>query len=85
MVAGFLFVSVFVPLLKGRFFGSYVNGVTLADGRPFPWGSLWLQLVVVYGTIAPTKVRIIYAQNPICLLREYLPQSNGGVCDEGPG
>ena len=30
MVARFLFTSVFVPLLKSRFLGFYVNGVTLA-------------------------------------------------------
>ena len=30
LVAGFLFVSVFVLLLKSCFFGFYVNGVTLA-------------------------------------------------------
>ena len=33
-VAEFLcsYRRVFVPLLKSRFFGFYVNGVTLADG-----------------------------------------------------
>ena len=34
MVAGIL--SVFVLLLKSRFFGVYVNGVTLADGKEPP-------------------------------------------------
>jgi len=28
-------LSVFAPLLKSRFFGFYVNGVTLADGKKF--------------------------------------------------
>ena len=28
-------LSVFAPLLKSRFFGFYVNGVTLADGEAF--------------------------------------------------
>lgn len=29
-------LSVFAPLLKGRFFGFYVNGITLADGMGIP-------------------------------------------------
>jgi len=32
-VAGFLFVSVFVPLHKSRSFGFYVHGVMLAEGK----------------------------------------------------
>ena len=33
-------LSVFVPLLKSRFFGFYANGVTFADGmeKPSPLG-----------------------------------------------
>ena len=35
-VAGFFMpiLSVFATLLKSRFFGFYVNGVTLAEGKP---------------------------------------------------
>ena len=33
-------LSVLAPLLKSRFFGFYVNDVTLAGEKAFPWGKV---------------------------------------------
>jgi len=52
-VAGFV-VSVFVPLLKGRFFGVYYRYITLADGMGYK-----LQSPVFYAIIPQTKARKI--------------------------
>jgi hypothetical protein len=46
MVAGFLFLSVFVQLLKSRFFGFYVNSITLADGMGCGGGLLPPQTMI---------------------------------------
>ena len=82
-VAGFLcsYRRVFAPLLKSRFFGFYVNGVTLADKtgqRPYGWlESVWLYIEIGGGICYNTsaKERISYDQSVIRLPREDLTQA----------
>ena len=74
-------LSVFAPLLKSRFFGFYVNGVTLADKtgqRPYGWlESVWLYIEIGGGICYNTsaKERISYDQSVIRLPREDLSQA----------
>ena len=74
-------ILVFVSLRKSRFFVIYYRCVTLADGT----GNHWLQSVILYGTIRPTKERKVYEKSTFRMPREYLQKPHGAVCFAGYG